>query len=274
MVSSRSLSSLAVAAAMRMSGISAIDIPGDAVPSAPSLGDVTSGVNLPDSIPGLDLQYYKADIVPLGNGTVTGTVYVKADPFHSGSLVYGGNLLGLQPSLMAESCTATNGCGVHIHAGHSCNSTAAQLGHFFDNLTLQSDPWINERYSSNGDGVANFASRVDLGTADVGGRVFVVHSGTGTRVACGILREQKVATDDVVVPPVAGKPFAVCQKAAAYRPCKDRTGKAGILMSKKLNRQYRSKSCKQECVTATSPLKDPSYLLQRGWACGPCPKLT
>jgi hypothetical protein len=128
MVSARSFSSLVMAAAMRMSSTSAMDIPDDA---APSLGDVASSVNLPGSIPGLDLKYYKADIVPLGNGTVTGTVYVKADPLHSGSLVYGGNLIGLQPSLVAENCTATNGCGVHIHAGYSCNSTATQLGHFF-----------------------------------------------------------------------------------------------------------------------------------------------
>jgi hypothetical protein len=269
MISSRSFSSLVLAAALVASrGASAVDIPDGTVPSSSSLSDVTTiSVNLPGSIPAVDLKYYRADIVPLGNGTVSGTVYVKADPFHTGSLVYGGHLVGLQPNLAAETCNATNGCGVHIHAGYSCNSTATQLGHFFNNQTVPSDPWANQRYSSNPDGVANFASHVELGTTDVNGRAFIVHSSAGTRVACGLLQEMKVPIDDEVKPPAP----TVC-KDVAYSQCKDSSsGAPGVLLSKKLNRQYRRNNCKQECITASSQ-KDPSYLLQRGWSCGPCPK--
>jgi hypothetical protein len=267
MISSRYFSSLVLAAALIMSRASAIDIPDGTAPSSSSLSDLTTDVNFPNSIPAIDLKYYKADIVPIGNATVRGTVYVKADPFHSGSIVYGGHLEGLQSGLMADNCTATNGCGVHIHSGYSCNSTATQLGHFFNNQTVLTDPWMNQRYSSNRDGVANFVSKVELGTTDVNGRAFIVHSSSGARVACGLLQEQKVPIDDEVKPP-----FAVCQDVASSA-CQDSNGAPGILLSKKLNRQYRSKQCKQECITASSQ-KDPSLLLQRGWSCGPCPSQT
>ena len=86
---------------------------------------------------------------------------------------YAGIVSNLEPNLLASTCNATNGCGVHIHSGRSCNNTSTQGGHFFYNVTVPVDPWINERYSSDARGKANFQSVVSMGSIDIEGRVFV-----------------------------------------------------------------------------------------------------
>jgi hypothetical protein len=49
-----------------------------------------------------------------------------------------------------------------------------------------------ERYYSDDSGHGLFGNIVDIGTLDVEGRAFIVHSANGTRVACGLL-EQKTS---------------------------------------------------------------------------------
>ena len=127
---------------------------------------------------------------------------------------YAGIVTKLEPNLLASTCNATNGCGVHIHSGKSCNSTATQGGHYYNNVTVPIDPWIDERYSSDTTGKANFQAIVQMGTIDVEGRVFIgkfptlysygcvnkipnshpyfaslVHSKNGTRIGCGTIEK-------------------------------------------------------------------------------------
>jgi hypothetical protein len=86
---------------------------------------------------------------------------------------YAGIVTKLENNLLASTCNATNGCGVHIHSGKSCNNTVTQGGHYYNNVTVPIDPWIDERYSSDATGKANFQGIVSMGTIDVEGRVFV-----------------------------------------------------------------------------------------------------
>ena len=86
---------------------------------------------------------------------------------------YAGIVSNLEPNLLALTCNATNGCGVHIHSGRSCNNTSTQGGHYYNNASVSVDPWINERYSSDVRGKANFQSVVNMGSIDIEGRVFV-----------------------------------------------------------------------------------------------------
>jgi hypothetical protein len=81
---------------------------------------------------------------------------------------------GLQPNLTASTCNATNGCGVHIHNGTSCDSFLTQGGHYFvNNSVVTVDPWINARYSSDSAGKANFQGVLDIGTNKVDRKVFI-----------------------------------------------------------------------------------------------------
>jgi hypothetical protein len=86
---------------------------------------------------------------------------------------YAGIVSNLERNLLASTCNATNGCGVHIHSGRSCNNTTTQGGHYYDNTTVPIDPWIEERYSSDTKGKANFQSILKIGSVDIEGRVFV-----------------------------------------------------------------------------------------------------
>jgi len=85
-----------------------------------------------------------------------------------------------------SNCTATNGCGVHVHAGTSCTDSVGQGGHL--KTANGSDPWTTIRYSStSASGVAHFVFVVQTDNADISGKPFVVHNDAGARVSCGLL---------------------------------------------------------------------------------------
>jgi len=94
------------------------------------------------------------------------------DDFVSTVISYGGFLTGVEANLGASTCTDENGCGVHIHAGLSCGTNTEQGGHLFA-APITTDPWVDERYSSDSSGNAQFAGVVDIGTTDLSGRAFV-----------------------------------------------------------------------------------------------------
>ena len=119
---------------------------------------------------------YRASIkslVPPSNvSTVNGfvTIFTESNKFTIG---YAGIVSNLEANLLDSTCNATNGCGVHIHSGRSCNSTMTQGGHYYSNISVPVDPWIDERYSSDSKGKANFQSILNIGSIDIEGRVFV-----------------------------------------------------------------------------------------------------
>ena len=121
---------------------------------------------------------YKAVIKEIRgtDSNVTGTVVVFTDKTMT-KLGYAGILTGLNASLDGSTCSAaaSNGCGVHIHEGFSCDDNATlQGGHYYVNTTtVTADPWVDVSYSSDNTGKANFAGLVNIGTNNVDGRAFI-----------------------------------------------------------------------------------------------------
>jgi hypothetical protein len=96
----------------------------------------------------------------------------EASPY----VAYTGQISNIESGLTYETCNFTNGCGVHIHSGTSCTNTTTQGGHYYKNGTNANatDPWINERYFTNDDGVtSDFSNVLEIGTADIEGHAFI-----------------------------------------------------------------------------------------------------
>jgi hypothetical protein len=91
-----------------------------------------------------------------------------------------------------------------------------QLGHFFNNASIPTDPWLYERYYSDEAGHGHFGNVVDIGTPDVEGRAFIVHSANGTRVACGLL-EKKTSSVFTVATKALGSAAAEAE-VTVYMP--------------------------------------------------------
>lgn len=190
------------------------------------------------------VQYLYANVEPFpNNSTASGRVVVvagldttKDSAATNGQVCVFGFAQGLETGLLSarfaggEDCNATNGCGVHIHAGTNCSTTDAQGPHYY-NTTISKDPWLVVAYPlTTGSGGTYFAQCVDTGlnhatnittngTAIVNsnaiatpfsvniinnyndylGKPLIIHSNAGKRVACGILREQY---NNYIPPPV------------------------------------------------------------------------
>jgi hypothetical protein len=81
-----------------------------------------------------------------------------------------------------------NACGIHIHAGTTCDDASAVGGHYFDSDSIESDPWSPVTYTAKADGSASGSQSVTIGRGQaIGGRAMVVHDSTGARVACALL---------------------------------------------------------------------------------------
>jgi hypothetical protein len=117
---------------------------------------------------------YRATIGGIDGRNVSGFVSIFVDTSTNSRIGYAGIVEGLNRNNDARTCNATNGCGVHIHNGTSCTSTATQGGHYYVKTnTVPVDPWINARYSSDYNGKSNFDGLVNIGTREVDGRVFI-----------------------------------------------------------------------------------------------------
>lgn len=64
------------------------------------------------------------------------------------------------------------GCAARIHSGYSCNNSTAQEGPFYK-APVTVNPWIEERYTTDGNGRATFGGIVTTGSSDIGGRAFI-----------------------------------------------------------------------------------------------------
>jgi len=114
---------------------------------------------------------YRAEITELDSTGVIGTAVVFAAGDKT-TVGYAGHASGLGASLGAANCTATNGCGAHVHSGKSCDS-AEQGGHYYVDPPVAADPWTEERYETDDSGEASFAGVVMIGTDDLEGRAFI-----------------------------------------------------------------------------------------------------
>jgi hypothetical protein len=131
-----------------------------------------------------------ATLSQLSSSGVTGSVTL----FEKSTRLFGaGRAAGLEASLSDDSnggsdCTATNGCGVHVHDGTGCADKASQGGHLY---TGSVDPWTSVRYTST-DASGNSSRFVFsvVPDAKVHGKPFVVHANNGSRVACGLINKK------------------------------------------------------------------------------------
>jgi hypothetical protein len=150
----------------------------------------------------VDAAVYYAELTPFGNYSRVEQGYVRvftSSSRHTDIIAYYGTVRGVTRNLDSTiDCTATNACGVHIHAGYACDTSETQGPHLYDMVKVPIDPWIIERHeSSDENGIGRYSGVVDQGTNDIDGRAFVVHNETGGRIACGILTlEDQEATDD------------------------------------------------------------------------------
>jgi len=114
-----------------------------------------------------------------------------------------GNLAGARRLAGLPDCTATNGCGVHVHDGDDCTDSSTQGGHYKESPTA-SDPWSNIRYeSTSSTGGADFSFSVTTLAKDIAGKAFIVHNNAGDRVACGLLMAQTKGVKSVSVAPLS-----------------------------------------------------------------------
>lgn len=110
-----------------------------------------------------------------------------------------------------------NGCGIHVHKGHSCEVASEVGGHYFSS-TLASDPWAPIVYVSASDGSSVQDGGVTVATGlsnqDITGRVMVVHElQSGARIACGRIE----AADNM---------------CAGYKPVQPNSDIDGVLLAK------------------------------------------
>jgi hypothetical protein len=129
-----------------------------------------------------------ATLSPLNSSGVSGSVTIYST---FSRIIGAGWASGLEANLSDSSdggsnCSATNGCGAHVHNGSACGSSAMQGGHL---RTFEgSDPWTATRYmSTNSSGWAKFMFAVDSDNTDVLGKPFILHNDAGGRVSCGVL---------------------------------------------------------------------------------------
>lgn len=176
---------------------------GDGDPDVATTTTTTTLVARIHKYPGADISRS-----PQGNAYVT---------FHDRT---GDVTIDLVATNLKRGCSVTNtnknGCGVHVHAGKSCDEDALVQGHYYDDSDGREDPWADMRYNSDNDGTSTSYSSTTTtmssysttttttttaeesggivlaggsGTSakDNVGRALVVHDADGKRIGCGLL---------------------------------------------------------------------------------------
>lgn len=156
----------------------------------------------------MNAVYYTASTTPLGDSTVRSdtTIFVPQwvglDSAPNDVVCFVGGAGNLEPGIRSQfggggtNCTATNGCGVHVHAGTDCSNTETQGGHWYNTEVLSIDPWAIIGYKqTDSDGYGQYASCVRTGfdvmsdPSQLMGRAFIVHAEDGSRISCGLITE-------------------------------------------------------------------------------------
>jgi hypothetical protein len=99
------------------------------------------------------------------------------------------SLMGADPACADGATEEPNSCGIHIHAGMSCESDG--MAHYYSPVAV-SDPWVSVTYTAMADGSAA-GTIVGVATgypaSELIGHAVVIHDRTGARVACALLAE-------------------------------------------------------------------------------------
>jgi len=175
--------------------------------------------------PIVSFQSYPGYAGPL---TITGQATAVADPNGMVGLVW--YLDGVEDACKTTPEGVANACGIHIHAGTTCDDADAVGGHYYDADSITSDPWSSLTYTTRGFGKTAGVGKVSIGDGqDISGRALVVHDQTGARVACGLLTASQLKA--AMAPPVVtfqpypgyAGPLKVVGAAGAH-PGKDQVG--------------------------------------------------
>jgi hypothetical protein len=122
---------------------------------------------------------------------ITGTVHFA---FKGTSVQVAYHLNGVEAAC-SKAGDKDNSCGIHIHAGTSCATTAEPGGHYYDSATVAVDPWKTVTYSGGmsggGSNSTGLTSTVEYGynATSTYGHVFVVHNRAGDRVTCAVIED-------------------------------------------------------------------------------------
>jgi len=146
-------------------------------------------------------QYFDSDT----NFTVTGSVNIKQIEYGNGKTP--GQELTWDLRDVDPDCKTGSGnqCGIHIYEGTSCDEDA--LDQYWNKNKVSENPWEAVQYD-----VQNYAgsearsqstaiNKIVTGTADVMGKVVVVHDATapGRRIACALIVEAEPESERVKV---------------------------------------------------------------------------
>jgi hypothetical protein len=136
----------------------------------------------------------------IGGLTVSGAVRIRAADDDSTSQTLEWYLEGIDAACTSGAGdTVTNGCGIHVHSGTTCEDASSVGGHFYDGKT---DPWLDVTYVAETDDGLTFSygnTTVTTGVtlSDLEGKAFVVHElVSGGRIACGILLDLACSAHD------------------------------------------------------------------------------
>jgi len=125
---------------------------------------------------------------------VQGTVHIAQEGTGtSAAQIVRFDLTGVDPAcLPTADFSVANACGVHIHAGTTCDDASQVGGHYWDSQAISQDPWAKIQYIADGTTATGVTTPVVTGLAlsEVVGHAFVVHDVTGGRVACALIEPQ------------------------------------------------------------------------------------
>eukprot|EP00429_Kryptoperidinium_foliaceum_P079894 CAMPEP_0176232880 /NCGR_PEP_ID=MMETSP0121_2-20121125/25535_1 /TAXON_ID=160619 /ORGANISM="Kryptoperidinium foliaceum, Strain CCMP 1326" /LENGTH=382 /DNA_ID=CAMNT_0017572253 /DNA_START=64 /DNA_END=1212 /DNA_ORIENTATION=+ len=131
------------------------------------------------------------------------------------------HMSGVDPDCSMGPGTTPNSCGIHIHAGTSCEDEAGAGLHYYDSSAVAKDPWGCVAYTSTLDGESVTACSLGVSAKTgvppemVPGHTVVVHDYFGVRVACAVIGGAKTSTTSTTTgAPEPAEPASVIPKKA------------------------------------------------------------
>lgn len=140
---------------------------------------VSCGV-LPATTDSVTLGKFGAYLNYTGSMRPTGCLSMQ---FRSTSVQINYNISGVDSRCTARNTSALNSCGIHIHAGNTCDTAGP---HYYNPSLFSSDPWANVSYIVQSQTQVQGVFNVEFGYnfVQTAGRSVVIHDFQGNRAAC------------------------------------------------------------------------------------------
>jgi hypothetical protein len=120
-----------------------------------------------------------------GSFEVSGKVDINFQA--SGQVQFKYDLDGVDPDCedLGPDPNTANSCGIHFHAGTSCDTGDDVKGHYWNSAQLDEDPWTYGAYYTKGKDKEDVF--YGYGSQSTIGRAFVLHDRSGARITCDIV---------------------------------------------------------------------------------------